>query len=234
MGHHCLSNTEKVRLILNKLPMTLSVQEIGDISGYHRNTVRNILNHLSEKKQIYQTGNHRTRNFYANKINQFYRKMAKALPTKAVAQRLGYDFVLDLLNESINSRNLYRAKKDVNEFQELINLAFPFIEYTYDENGSICPISSIDVEREDTAQFTTFRAKVSPCLCNGEDKSGKSCAMVQGTLRAATDFVYGVNSIVRWVSHSTEELPTCHFLIKVPNQQNSKNTSQETLKLDEY
>ncbi|RMG32030.1 MAG: hypothetical protein D6732_14055 [Methanobacteriota archaeon] len=234
MGHHCLSNTEKIRLILNKLPMTLSVQEIGDISGYHRNTVRNILSNLAAKKQVYQTGTHRTRNFYANRINQFYRKMAKALPNKAVAQHLGYDFVHNLLNESVNPKNVHQARKDPKEFQELLSLAFPFIEYNYDTDGSIKPITSIELQKVEQTQFTTFKAKVSPCLCNGEDESGKSCSMVQGTLKATTDFVYNVNSFVRWIDHSPGELPSCNFLIKIPIQQNNKNTMKEPLKLDEY
>lgn len=234
MGHHCMSNAEKVKLILNKLPMTLSVQEIGDISGYHRNTVRNILSDLSQKKQVYQTGTHRTRNFYVNRINQFYRKMAKALPNKAVALKLGYEFVHGLLEETISPKNVHWAKKDINEFQELLTLAFPFIEYQYNEDGTIQPITKISLTKKDATPFTTFETKVSPCLCNGEDETGKTCSMVVGTLKATTDFVYKSNSIVRWKKHTQETYPTCHFTIKIPDQNDNEINRSQKINLDEY
>ncbi len=233
MGRHCLKTSDKVKLILTKLPMTLSIQQISDVSGYHRNTVRPALNSLVTQKAVKLTSTNRNRDYYSNNLADFYRKIAAALPSAAVAQKTGYNFVYSLLKKNISQTKTKIARADFKEFQEIINLAYPFIDFSYQQDGSILPISKITITNGDkNKRFLTFHAIVEPCLCNGEDTSGKSCAMVQGSLQATTDFIFEGNSIVRRLNNTGR---ACTYSIKIPvsTQQNSLKKAEEP-KLDVY
>ncbi len=239
MGTHCLNTMDKVKIILAKMPLRLSVQELGDISGFHRNTLRNVLNRLTEQQAVKATSDARTRNYFSNDLLGFYQRIAVALPSKAVAQKVGYRFVQDILKETIGEKDTTSAQNNPEEFEEFLSFSFPFFEYQYSPNGTIVPVTSLEIAPvNENDNFTTYTATVSPCLCKGQEHSGKSCAMVQGSLKASTEYVYKSKAIVSWTEHGQiHGLPSCTFSIRIPKNPDPELNSirnQPELNIDEF
>ncbi len=216
MSKRCLSSTETIQLLLKKLPMKLSIQELGEISGLHRNTVRSVLKHLNEQNGVNQTGDLRTRNYYHDTYGDWFRRISAASKSSNIAKSIGYNLVHEniatiLGNECPNPG----LKNDTELLSKFISITYPFIEINYSDEGKPSVSTEITVT-ETSPSNSRFVVRISKCLCSGDPKHNLSCSLVSGGISAIFDYVFDSNSMVKkHSSFKNESSQYCEFEVKL-------------------
>lgn len=218
---HCTHSSETLLLLLSRSLWPLTIKEMAELSGLHRNTIRGTLKGLmgtkikaiGVKKEGEKTKNTKIDQYYYSGVNDFYRSIAGAiekLPVSQelktqIAQNLAYNLVNDRLKKALDNEK-HQAHAVPHEALLHIKMAYPFTDVDVDNHGNMYSKTKF-VRRANKGKLKPddFNLRVHGCLCNNDEALHLPCHMVIGALEGAFEGSIGFKTVVKWVTSGVDD-----------------------------
>ncbi|MHA2030010.1 MAG: hypothetical protein ACW99Q_11505 [Candidatus Kariarchaeaceae archaeon] len=218
---HCSHSSETLLLLLSRSLWPLTIKEISELSGLHRNTIRGTLKDLmgtkikaiGVKKEGEKTKNTKIDQYYYLGINDFYRSIAGAidkLPLNQelktqMAREMAYNLVHDRLNNALDDDRHFAHAFPLEALLH-VKFAYPFTDLDIDKEGKFHAKTKFKIRaNKGKKKPDNFNLRVHACLCNGLEENNLACHMVVGALEGAFEGSIGFKTNVSWVSHGVDD-----------------------------
>ncbi|OLS26168.1 MAG: hypothetical protein HeimC2_16600 [Candidatus Heimdallarchaeota archaeon LC_2] len=219
---HCSHSSETLLLLLSRSLWPLTIKEISELSGLHRNTIRGTLKGLmgtkikaiGVKKEGENTKNTKIDQYYYSGINDFYRSIAVAiekLPIShdlkgQIAENLAFNLVNDRLKDAFSNRDREFSHAYPLEALLHVKIAYPFTDIDRDKDGKVYAKTKFKLRaNKGKKKPDNFNLRLHSCLCDGNKDFHLPCHMVIGALEGAFQGSTGFKTKVKWVTAGVDD-----------------------------